>query len=149
MRRQLFSLTILSLLACVSCKKDADVDPREQYYGTYNVLSQTSSFALDSSTPAKGTYSNSNDVLVIAKGQADKEMLIIFPTKRLTATVSDNGFVLNPISRQSYLLGTAVATNVDGDGILKNNSIDFTININSTYNGARYRDITVVRGPKQ
>jgi hypothetical protein len=151
MRSYLFSLSfaILSLLACASCQKDTDVNPREQYLGTYDITGTTSSYELDSSTPTKATNSSGSDVLIIGKGQTENELIFAFSTKRLTATISDNGFSFPAQTQFSEFLGTTVSVNIDGEGNLTNNVINFTVNTNTTYKGSRYRDVTVFTGQKK
>ncbi|QKZ14260.1 hypothetical protein [Spirosoma sp. KUDC1026] len=152
MRSYLVSLSfaILSLLACASCTKDtAAVDPREQYLGTYNVTGTTSSYELDSSNPTKATVSSGDDVLIIGKGQTDKELIFAFSTRRLSANISDNGFSFPAQTQFSEFLGTTVSVNIDGEGGQTNNAIDFTVNTNTTYKGSRYREVTVFKGTKR
>ncbi|WP_461140792.1 hypothetical protein [Spirosoma pomorum] len=150
MRTRFFThlVVVVSLLSCVSCKKDSDVDPREQYYGTYKVTSTTTSYELDSATPNKGTSSPEADVLIVGKGESEGELLFALSTKRLKATMSDKGFSFPSQTQFSEFLGTTVSVDIDGEGSLTNNAIDFTVNTNTTYKGSRYRDVTVFKGSK-
>jgi hypothetical protein len=66
------SFAILSLLA-VACKKTADVDPRDQYFGVYSVTFEVTERNF---TNGKVDNRSSNEIVTVSKGSSSSEILI-------------------------------------------------------------------------
>lgn len=141
------SFAILSLFAVASCK-NSDADPRDQYVGSYDVTGNTSFFQIG--TNATPMYSSGNDVLIVSKGQAEKDLVFSFSKNRLTATLSDGGYFFPSQSYEaSASNGTKYYQTYDGSGTLSSGSIEFTATMNATVSGSKIREITVVKGYKK
>ena len=147
------SLATLSLLPLGCKKSEADVDPRDQYAGTY-LVSGTQSVAAVSLKTGVGTLYTSNVVnakVVVSKGSAsDEMMLVVDGNPSLTMKMESNTFFMLPTYVQDKTAtGYSYYKMYDGRGSFINNKINLTTILTGKTDQVDGRSDTNVSGSKQ
>ena len=108
------------LLALISCKKSEDVDPRDQYVGNYAVTSQE-----------YGKNDIVSGMLIITKGDREKELTYSFPYYRVTSVMLDGqSFFFNQSDKAKDSAGDYWITYFGDGSFTSDNGIKMDVKTN-------------------
>ncbi|GAB3711370.1 hypothetical protein GCM10027592_48860 [Spirosoma flavus] len=155
--RATFLAVLITSFFVSGCKKNGgsgtDVDPRDQYVGTYDGGYQSSiKLATLEFPPETGTTS-----IVITKGANAKEIYIEVKLNRpfkVTAELEGNGFKVIDRSRDQITVNVnGKATNFEGDfsatGVFDKNQIAITTTTETVQTGSTISRIEAITGTKK
>ena len=138
------SLGIL-LFVGAGCKKEADIDPRDQYIGEYKLTVSSTYSVLNSS--AQTTPVIDTDALTIIKENNPKELRFIFLRKILTATLDGNNFHFAPQTYKAYSVSTGeYVQNFQGEGAFTSKGITLNLTMNVNFSATQVREVATMKG---
>ncbi|WP_040005488.1 hypothetical protein [Fibrisoma limi] len=142
-RLKSLSLATLTLLAVASCK-NSDVDPREQYTGSYNITTTQYSKGTNGASATEVYKFN----LYVSKGKSSDELVFKDDDDTYTVTMKNNTFEIPAHTTSIFYNGSTYAVKTVGNGSFAGNSINL-----NTVTGLSIQGITVTitkagNGPK-
>lgn len=143
------TLSLMLLFALTGCKKTDDVDPRDQYLGTYNVT--VNSLAGYVNLGIQTTSSAANDVLIVTKDSNPEHLVFTFNQIRFTAQLSNgNKFTILPKTVPAQTSkGEQYSIGYTGDGAFSENYITGNINSEATVSGYTAKSINAIKGARK
>ncbi|MFD2573774.1 hypothetical protein ACFSUS_24265 [Spirosoma soli] len=121
-----------------SCSKSADVDPREQYLGRYQVTyTQTTEYSRLPKEVITGTTS-----LTVSKGTNNNSLTFKLPTESAEVTLSGSSFTFDPVVK-TVIAGTQTTT---ASGSFIQNGLEFTQK--TTVSSNEYTQQLIAKGIK-
>lgn len=149
MKSILISLSVL-LLSIVfnSCKKSDDVDPREQYLGTYSVTAN--SLAGTTNQPVAAISNLTNDVLEVTRSDADNGLSFTLAGKRFSLVSLDGSYFFFTMSEKAKASnGSEYWVNYDGTGAFSGKDVSMNLAVDYTVSGVNVKSIIAIKGKKK
>ncbi|QHV96428.1 hypothetical protein [Spirosoma endbachense] len=131
MKNLLVSLSFAILfLVAIGCKKSADVDPRDQYVGSYNVTASVS--VKVSLNPIGSTVDRYN--IIVEKGSAPNELKFTDPSNTYVVELDGNKYIVPVFTTTKTLNGTNYSVRTIGSGVFNENSMTVSFSANNYTN---------------
>lgn len=148
MKNLLTSLSIIALLTSLTgCKKDADIDPRDQYIGIYSMTTTTTR----TGTALGNIYTvNPKTEIFVTKDPNSKQLRIVVPTNSdLLATADGSSFVIPQQSSTEWSgSGQSYLQYYQGDGLFSGNDLTFSYTVDAKSDQATTKTVVILKGSK-
>ena len=148
MKNLLTSISIIALLTSLTgCKKDADIDPRDQYVGIYSMTTTTTR----AGTALGNIYTvNPKTEIFVTKDPNSKQLRIVVPINGdLLATLDGSAFTIPQQSTTEWGgSGQSYPQYYQGDGLFSGSNLNFNFIVDAKSDQATTRTVITLKGIK-
>ena len=121
MKKTFLLLSLICLL--FGCDTKTEIDPREQYVGTY---AMSGIFIAKNNTTNASSQSTTNYSLSVIKGGASNEMVFNDGSNKYSVVLSGSSFTITPFTAPITVSGSTYALSFNGNGSFNSKNCAFT-----------------------